>query len=181
MFGQRRLLFVVVDVTMTPKIPLRPISLWVVIADPFFAEVENKGISQYVVTPQRLDGATETQEGICVSFGCHALRQVVIILCVGCVSSSCVSVSRIILASKDNILSPYLTAIEYINNFASAGPRIRHITTEVGATVVREGVAEELAEGHGGIGTKDLMHMSEVLATGHVGKFAANGAICHDL
>ncbi|KAF6149008.1 hypothetical protein GIB67_009627 [Kingdonia uniflora] len=38
---------------------------------------------------------------------------------------------------------------------------IRHITTEVGAAVVREAVVEELAEGHGDIGTKELMHMSE--------------------
>ncbi|KAF6164043.1 hypothetical protein GIB67_028747, partial [Kingdonia uniflora] len=38
---------------------------------------------------------------------------------------------------------------------------IRHITTDVGATVVCEGVVEELAEGHGDIGTKELMHMSE--------------------
>ncbi|KAF6142620.1 hypothetical protein GIB67_015106 [Kingdonia uniflora] len=52
MFSQRRLFSVVVDVTMTPEIPLRPISLWVVIADLIFIEVENKGISQYVTTPR---------------------------------------------------------------------------------------------------------------------------------
>ncbi|KAF6141885.1 hypothetical protein GIB67_037853 [Kingdonia uniflora] len=46
MFGQMRLFSVVVDVTMTLEIPLRPISLRVVITDPFFAEVENKGIFQ---------------------------------------------------------------------------------------------------------------------------------------
>ncbi|KAF6160304.1 hypothetical protein GIB67_019073 [Kingdonia uniflora] len=38
---------------------------------------------------------------------------------------------------------------------------IRHITTKVGAAVVRGGVVEELAEGHGNIGTKQLMHMLE--------------------
>ncbi|KAF6176707.1 hypothetical protein GIB67_005056 [Kingdonia uniflora] len=38
---------------------------------------------------------------------------------------------------------------------------IWHITTEVGAAIVCEGVVEELAEGHGDIGTKELMHMSE--------------------
>ncbi|KAF6148574.1 hypothetical protein GIB67_042533 [Kingdonia uniflora] len=42
---RRRLFSVIVDVTMTPEIPLRPISLRVVIADPFFAEVEKKCIS----------------------------------------------------------------------------------------------------------------------------------------
>ncbi|KAF6156856.1 hypothetical protein GIB67_000396 [Kingdonia uniflora] len=42
-----------------------------------------------------LDGATESQEGICISFGCHALRQVVILLCAGCVCSGCISVFRI--------------------------------------------------------------------------------------
>ncbi|KAF6134945.1 hypothetical protein GIB67_023304, partial [Kingdonia uniflora] len=71
---------------------------------------------------QGLDGATESHEGICVSFDCHALRQVVILSCTGCVNSSCVSVSRIMLTSIDNIFSPYLTAIGYINNSASAGP-----------------------------------------------------------
>ncbi|KAF6168890.1 hypothetical protein GIB67_038387 [Kingdonia uniflora] len=38
---------------------------------------------------------------------------------------------------------------------------IWHITTEVGATIVREAVVEELVEGHGDIETKELMHMSE--------------------
>ncbi|KAF6159318.1 hypothetical protein GIB67_032089 [Kingdonia uniflora] len=38
---------------------------------------------------------------------------------------------------------------------------IRHITTKVGATVVRKGVVEKLAEGHGDIKTKKLMHISE--------------------
>ncbi|OVA14098.1 Malic oxidoreductase [Macleaya cordata] len=38
---------------------------------------------------------------------------------------------------------------------------IRHITTEVGAAVVREAVAEELAEGHCEVGAKELMHMSK--------------------
>ncbi|KAF6167450.1 hypothetical protein GIB67_031651 [Kingdonia uniflora] len=38
---------------------------------------------------------------------------------------------------------------------------IRHITMQVGAAIVREGVVKELAEGHGDIGTKELMHMPE--------------------
>ncbi|KAF6170634.1 hypothetical protein GIB67_020196 [Kingdonia uniflora] len=32
---------------------------------------------------------------------------------------------------------------------------------QVGAAIIRVGVVEELAEGHGDIGTKELMHMSE--------------------
>ncbi|KAF6140958.1 hypothetical protein GIB67_030169 [Kingdonia uniflora] len=39
---------------------------------------------------------------------------------------------------------------------------IWHITTKVGAAVVHEAVVEELAEGHGDIGTKDITLMSEV-------------------
>ncbi|XP_058084251.1 NAD-dependent malic enzyme 59 kDa isoform, mitochondrial [Magnolia sinica] len=38
---------------------------------------------------------------------------------------------------------------------------IRHITTEVGAAVLQAAVAEELAEGHGEVGPKELMHMSK--------------------
>ncbi|KAF6162555.1 hypothetical protein GIB67_003101 [Kingdonia uniflora] len=36
---------------------------------------------------------------------------------------------------------------------------IRHIAMEVRVAVVREAVVEELAEGHGDIETKELMHM----------------------
>lgn len=39
---------------------------------------------------------------------------------------------------------------------------IRHITVEVGAAVLRAAVAEELAEGHGDVGRKELDHMSKV-------------------
>ncbi|XP_039139780.1 LOW QUALITY PROTEIN: NAD-dependent malic enzyme 59 kDa isoform, mitochondrial [Dioscorea cayenensis subsp. rotundata] len=38
---------------------------------------------------------------------------------------------------------------------------IRHITTQVGAAVIRAAIAEELAEGHGDVDHKELMHMSE--------------------
>ncbi|XP_042505999.1 NAD-dependent malic enzyme 59 kDa isoform, mitochondrial [Macadamia integrifolia] len=38
---------------------------------------------------------------------------------------------------------------------------IRHITTEVGAAVVQAAVDEELAEGHGDVGPKELMLMSK--------------------
>ncbi|KAF6137550.1 hypothetical protein GIB67_031829 [Kingdonia uniflora] len=83
-------------------------------------------VSPRLLVVDGLDSATESQEGICVSFGYHALRQVVILSCVGCVNSSCISVSRIMLTSIDNIFSPYLTAIGYINNSASDGPDRLH-------------------------------------------------------
>ncbi|KAL7258888.1 hypothetical protein ACSBR1_004905 [Camellia fascicularis] len=38
---------------------------------------------------------------------------------------------------------------------------IRHITAEVGAAVVQAAVAEELAEGHGDVGARELMQMSK--------------------
>ncbi|KAG0497736.1 hypothetical protein HPP92_002427 [Vanilla planifolia] len=38
---------------------------------------------------------------------------------------------------------------------------IRHITTHVGAAVVRAAVAEELAEGYGDVGLKELTNMSK--------------------
>nr|ANW46673.1 NAD-dependent malic enzyme [Annona cherimola] len=38
---------------------------------------------------------------------------------------------------------------------------IRHITAQVGAAVVRAAVAEELAEGHGEVGMKELLDMSQ--------------------
>ncbi|CAM8928122.1 unnamed protein product [Rhodiola kirilowii] len=39
--------------------------------------------------------------------------------------------------------------------------RIRDVTAEVGAAVLRAAVAEELAEGHGEVGPKELLHMSK--------------------
>ena len=38
---------------------------------------------------------------------------------------------------------------------------IRNVTAEVGAAVLRAAVAEGLAEGHGGVGSKELAHMSK--------------------
>ncbi|XP_031090650.1 NAD-dependent malic enzyme 59 kDa isoform, mitochondrial-like [Ipomoea triloba] len=45
---------------------------------------------------------------------------------------------------------------------------IRDITAEVGAAVLRAAVSEELAEGHGDVGRKDLEHMSEEESVEHV-------------
>ena len=39
---------------------------------------------------------------------------------------------------------------------------IRRITAEVGAAVVRAAVEEDLAEGHGDVGSRELEHMSKV-------------------
>lgn len=39
---------------------------------------------------------------------------------------------------------------------------IRDITAEVGAAVLRAAVAEDLAEGHGDVGARELQHMSKV-------------------
>lgn len=39
---------------------------------------------------------------------------------------------------------------------------IRDITAEVAAAVLRAGIGEGLAEGHGDVGAKELEHMSEV-------------------
>jgi malate dehydrogenase (decarboxylating) len=39
---------------------------------------------------------------------------------------------------------------------------IRDITAEVGAAVLRAAVAEELAEGHGDVGPRELKNMSKV-------------------
>lgn len=41
---------------------------------------------------------------------------------------------------------------------------IRHITAEVGAAVLRAAVTDDIAEGHGDVGPKDLGHMSKVLS-----------------
>ncbi|XP_048141430.1 NAD-dependent malic enzyme 2, mitochondrial-like [Rhodamnia argentea] len=45
---------------------------------------------------------------------------------------------------------------------------IGHITAEVGAAVLQAAVAEELAEGHGDIGPRELMHMSKEETVQHV-------------
>ncbi|KAF5187764.1 Nad-dependent malic enzyme [Thalictrum thalictroides] len=59
---------------------------------------------------------------------------------------------------------------------------IRHITTEVGAAVLRAAVAEELAEGHGDVGPKELMHMSEEETVEYVARnmwFPVYGPLVH--
>ncbi|KAM3282319.1 NAD-dependent malic enzyme 59 kDa isoform, mitochondrial [Capsicum chacoense] len=45
---------------------------------------------------------------------------------------------------------------------------IRDITAEVGAAVLRAAVAEDLAEGHGDVGAKELQHMSKEETIEHV-------------
>lgn len=46
--------------------------------------------------------------------------------------------------------------------FFSVACSIRDITAEVGAAVIQAAVAEELAEGHGDIGPRELRQMSKV-------------------
>lgn len=48
------------------------------------------------------------------------------------------------------------------NNNISLCVSIRDITAEVGAAVLRAAVAEDLAEGHGDVGARELQHMSKV-------------------
>ncbi|XP_039167280.1 NAD-dependent malic enzyme 59 kDa isoform, mitochondrial [Eucalyptus grandis] len=59
-------------------------------------------------------------------------------------------------------LASYMTDEEVQNGILYPSINsIRHITAEVGAAVLRAAVAEELAEGHGDIGPRELMHMSK--------------------
>ncbi|GKU96894.1 hypothetical protein SLEP1_g10075 [Rubroshorea leprosula] len=51
-------------------------------------------------------------------------------------------------------------------NYHGAKRIIRHITAEFGAAVLRAAVGEELAEGHGDVGPKELMHMSKLKESG---------------
>lgn len=47
---------------------------------------------------------------------------------------------------------------------------IRHITAQVGAAVVQTAVAEEVAEGHGDVDLKELMHMSKDAVVDYVSR-----------
>ncbi|XP_048141604.1 NAD-dependent malic enzyme 59 kDa isoform, mitochondrial isoform X1 [Rhodamnia argentea] len=59
-------------------------------------------------------------------------------------------------------LASYMTDEEVQNGILYPSINsIRHITAEVGAAVLQAAVAEELAEGHGDIGPRELMHMSK--------------------
>ncbi|KAI3434360.1 Malic enzyme [Psidium guajava] len=59
-------------------------------------------------------------------------------------------------------LASYMTDEEIQNGILYPSINsIRHITAEVGAAVLQAAVAEELAEGHGDMGPRELMHMSK--------------------
>ncbi|KAJ1426869.1 hypothetical protein SESBI_10125 [Sesbania bispinosa] len=59
-------------------------------------------------------------------------------------------------------LASYMTEEETQNGILYPSiDSIRDVTAEVGAAVLRAAVAEELAEGHGDVGPKELEHMSE--------------------
>lgn len=49
-----------------------------------------------------------------------------------------------------------------VSNISFCVCSIRDITAEVGAAVLRAAVAEDLAEGHGDVGVRELQHMSKV-------------------
>ncbi|KAJ8573231.1 hypothetical protein K7X08_009742 [Anisodus acutangulus] len=60
---------------------------------------------------------------------------------------------------------------------------IRDITAEVGAAVLRAAVAEDLAEGHGDVGARELQHMSEEETIEHVRHnmwYPVYGPLVHD-
>lgn len=66
------------------------------------------------------------------------------------------------LQAASECLASYMTDEEIQNGILYPSiSSIRHITTEVGAAVVREAIAEELAEGHGDVGPKEIMQMSK--------------------
>ncbi|KAF8413134.1 hypothetical protein HHK36_001110 [Tetracentron sinense] len=66
------------------------------------------------------------------------------------------------LQAASECLASYMTDEEVQNGILYPSiASIRHITTEVGAAVVRAAVAEELAEGHGDVGPRELIHMSK--------------------
>ncbi|KAJ0601410.1 putative malate dehydrogenase (decarboxylating) [Helianthus annuus] len=66
------------------------------------------------------------------------------------------------LQAASEYLASYMTEEEIqMGRLYPSIDSIRHITAEVGAAVVRVAVAEELAEGHGEVGPKELEHMSK--------------------
>ncbi|XP_073028745.1 NAD-dependent malic enzyme 59 kDa isoform, mitochondrial [Primulina eburnea] len=86
---------------------------------------------------------------------------------------SLVSGARIItdkmLQAAAECLASYITDEEIQNGILYPSiDSIRDITVEVGAAVLREAVAEEVAEGHGDVGLKELSHMSKEETVQHV-------------
>ncbi|XP_076930352.1 NAD-dependent malic enzyme 59 kDa isoform, mitochondrial-like [Bidens hawaiensis] len=66
------------------------------------------------------------------------------------------------LQAASECLASYMTEEEIqMGRLYPSIDSIRHITAEVGAAVVRAAVAEELAEGHGEVGPKELAYMSK--------------------
>ena len=60
---------------------------------------------------------------------------------------------------------------------------IRDITAEVGAAVLRAAVAEDLAEGHGDVGARELQHMSKEESIEYVRSnmwYPVYGPLVHD-
>ncbi|KAL6981902.1 malate dehydrogenase (decarboxylating) [Sarracenia purpurea var. burkii] len=87
----------------------------------------------------------------------------------GALLSGARSISDGMLQAAAERLASYITDEEIQKGILYPPIRsIRDITAEVGAAVVRAAVAEELAEGHGDVGPKELMHMSKEETVEHV-------------
>ncbi|KAK3194850.1 hypothetical protein Dsin_026160 [Dipteronia sinensis] len=80
----------------------------------------------------------------------------------GALLSGARSISDGMLQAAAECLATYMTEEEIRRGILYPSvDSIRHITAEVGAAVLQAAVAEELAEGHGEVGPKELQHMSE--------------------
>ncbi|KAK2650372.1 hypothetical protein Ddye_017861 [Dipteronia dyeriana] len=80
----------------------------------------------------------------------------------GALLSGARSISDGMLQAAAECLGTYITEEEIENGILYPSvDSIRHITAEVGAAVLQAAVAEELAEGHGEVGPKELQHMSK--------------------
>ncbi|KAI9180034.1 hypothetical protein LWI28_000457 [Acer negundo] len=80
----------------------------------------------------------------------------------GALLSGARSISDGMLQAAAECLATYITEEEIEKGILYPSvDSIRHITAEVGAAVLQAAVAEELAEGHGEVGPKDLQNMSK--------------------
>ncbi|KAK1559153.1 hypothetical protein Q3G72_011228 [Acer saccharum] len=87
----------------------------------------------------------------------------------GALLSGARSISDGMLQAAAECLATYITEEEIEKGILYPSvDSIRHITAEVGAAVLRAAVAEELAEGHGEVGPKELQHMSKEEITEYI-------------
>ncbi|TXG62819.1 hypothetical protein EZV62_009813 [Acer yangbiense] len=87
----------------------------------------------------------------------------------GALLSGARSISDGMLQAAAECLATYITEEEIEKGILYPSvDSIRHITAEVGAAVLQAAVAEELAEGHGEVGPKELQHMSKEEITEYI-------------